>query len=230
MHEIRFHIVRGNGGNSFSQEYRLPYLPNKTLFWWLTRIQEELDSSLAFPVSCRAGLCGGCGIVINDRSVLSCETMVDAFLRGPDEDVFLQPLRGFPVIRDLIVDWRSAAERMKELLPRDFAGQQIAMRADTRLQMEAGHLLMNLGACITCGICVSECPAIAGGSFPEPYIFVKCRMLAEDPRIGPELKADVVKKLRPYFSQCIECGRCAAACPRRVSPLDAIAFLSSRFR
>ena len=218
MSDIRFQIARSTDGHSFIQEYRLPFQAGKTIVWWLTKIQEELDSTFSFPVSCRAGLCGGCGLVINNKSVLACETMLEDALGGDEAIVTIKPLQGFPVIRDLLVDWSPAGKRLRQVIPGDLSQQGSDIRTEIRLQPDVCKSIMNFGSCITCGLCVSECPAMKSGLFIEPYIFVKCSKLLVDPRVDENRKQAIVINLQPYLSRCLKCGKCKAVCPRGLSP------------
>jgi succinate dehydrogenase/fumarate reductase iron-sulfur protein len=227
MRDIRFQIVRSADGKCFLQEYRLPHQPRKTIIWWLTRIQEELDSSLAFPVSCRAGLCGGCGLMINNKSVLACETMPDSYLSEGEDVVTIKPLQSFPVIRDLLIDWIPARERMKQLIPWSHSERNIDIQMDIRLKPDVCKSLMNLGSCITCGVCVSECPAMKSGPFIEPYVFVKCQKILVDSRVREDSKQSIIRNLRPYLNYCLECGKCKEACPRGLSPAAAVKFVAA---
>ncbi|MHC1759196.1 MAG: 2Fe-2S iron-sulfur cluster-binding protein [Negativicutes bacterium] len=218
MSDIRVHIVRNTDDNSFIQEYRLPFQVRKTIVWWLTKIQEEMDSTLSFPVSCRAGLCGGCGLIINNKSVLACETMLEDVLCGDEPSVTIKPLQGFPVIRDLLVDWHPAGQHMRQVITGDPSEQGSDIRTESRLQSEVCRSILSFGSCITCGLCVSECPAIRIGLFIEPYIFVKCWKLLVDPRVDEVKKQAIVRNLQPYIPHCLKCGKCKAVCPRGLSP------------
>ena len=229
MSDIRFQIVRSTDDSSFIQEYRLPFQARKTIVWWLTTIQEELDSTLSFPVSCRTGLCGGCGLVINNKSVLACETMLEDVLGKDEAIVTIKPLQGFPVIRDLLVDWRPAGEHMRQVIPGDPSKQACDIRKESRLQPEVCRSLLSFGSCITCGLCVSECPAIRSGLFIEPYIFVKCWKLRVDSRVGEEYKQAIARNLQPHIPHCLKCGKCKAVCPRGLSPEDIIGQMETEY-
>nr|MDA8341165.1 2Fe-2S iron-sulfur cluster-binding protein [Actinomycetota bacterium] len=66
----------------------------------LVSIQRDHDPSLAFRYSCRVAMCGTCGLRVDGRAALACQTDVPA-----DADrVQLAPLAGLPVVRDLVVD------------------------------------------------------------------------------------------------------------------------------
>ncbi len=63
----------------------------------LLYVYEHLDASLGFYNNCDRGVCGRCTMMINNRPGLACTTLVDG-------DLELAPLRGRPLIRDLLVD------------------------------------------------------------------------------------------------------------------------------
>ena len=223
MPMITFEIFRGNRGRFHFQQYQLAYQPGKTIFRWLQQIREELDPTLLFPISCRAGLCGGCGLVVNRRSVLACENRLEEFIGEGQELWFrIEPLQGFGVVADLMPDWTQCAGRMRSLLPGDPTTLDLAKRADASLPREATTRLLALGACITCGICASECPVLKEDYFPEPFLFVKAAQLVENPNADETVEQAVIERFAPYFERCIQCGGCERHCPRQVSPLQAI--------
>lgn len=218
MRNVLFQIARGNAVKSYMQEYRLPITPHKTLIWWLTKIQEEMDLSLNFPISCRAGLCGGCGVVLNGRSVLSCETMLDDEMINDGKAIRVEPLKNFPVLSDLVVDWRSIADHMKKIFPQDTYCRVAENAIESNLKLEVSQELIRLGACTTCGLCVSECPAMSNGAFIPPYIFVKSQAVFVDPRIDDAVKQMLYHRLISHAGYCLKCGKCAAVCPGSLSP------------
>lgn len=72
----------------------------QTVMGILEYIYENLDPGLAFYRSCRAGCCGGCRVTINGKKAFACMSVVN-------EDVSLEPCKGYKVIRDLVVDFRT---------------------------------------------------------------------------------------------------------------------------
>lgn len=228
MKEIVLEINRFNGVNSFVQDYRLTYQPNKTFLWWLTRINEEMDASLTFPGSCRAGLCGGCGVLINGNSVLACETPLDPVLDYGFGKTRISPLQGFPVIRDLLIDWQPVMERHKEVCPWLNREHDMMLDFNGRQSQAEFNEIRGLASCVTCGICASECPIMAGGRFLEPFVFVKAQRLIIDSRLSVENRQLIVQSLQAYLPHCIQCGRCKDACPKGISPAAAILFLQKQ--
>lgn len=69
----------------------------------LNYIYQNIDSSLAFRYSCRAGLCGACLLRVNGKNVMSCKELAS-------EEMTIEPPRNHRVIKDLVVDFREKAK------------------------------------------------------------------------------------------------------------------------
>jgi fumarate reductase iron-sulfur subunit len=80
----------------------------------LNHIKDRLDGSLSYRWACRMGVCGSCGMVVNGKPVLTCATYLSAFGDGP---IRVEPIKGFPVIRDLVVDMEDFVDKLKSVKP-----------------------------------------------------------------------------------------------------------------
>src|SRR6478736_2873349 len=80
----------------------------------LNYIKDHLDGSLTFRWSCRMGVCGSCGMTVNGVPKLTCATFLTDYAPGP---VRVEPLRNFPVIRDLIVDLGDFMRKLVSVKP-----------------------------------------------------------------------------------------------------------------
>ena len=78
--------------------FAVPYEKGQSILGVLKYIYETQDSTLAFYDSCRIGKCTGCHLRVNGKTRLSCTTVADG------EDLVLEPLPGYPIVRDLVVD------------------------------------------------------------------------------------------------------------------------------
>jgi len=122
----------------------------------LILLKEEQDSRLAFRYSCRSGICGTCGVRAQGRSRLACETQVlDVEKNG---EVLLEPLKLFPIIKDLVVDMDPMFENLRKVQPwlvRDPAipvpEREYQIPADENLAK-----LTKIDTCVLCGICYAE--------------------------------------------------------------------------
>ena len=84
-----------------SQEYEVPLREDWAVLDGLNYIKDQLDGTLSFRWSCRMGICGSCGMMVNGEPELTCGTFLTDYAPGP---VRVEPLANFPVIRDLVVE------------------------------------------------------------------------------------------------------------------------------
>jgi len=92
------------------QEYSIPFDPESTIMDALYYIYTHLDGSLAFRGSCMHGWCNVCMLKVNGKVLLPCKKFMK-------KEMTIEPLPGYPVIRDLIVDHsvkRGACEKKTE--------------------------------------------------------------------------------------------------------------------
>ena len=82
-------------------EYEVPCPKEWVVLDGLNHIKDRLDGTLSYRWSCRMGICGSCGMTVNGEPKLTCATFLSDYAPGP---VRVEPLRNFPIIRDLIVD------------------------------------------------------------------------------------------------------------------------------
>ena len=83
------------------QEYEVPCPRDWVVLDGLNYIKDRLDGSLSYRWSCRMGVCGSCGMMVNGEPKLTCATFLSHYLPGP---VRVEPLRYFPIMRDLVTD------------------------------------------------------------------------------------------------------------------------------
>ena len=96
---IRVRVLRGHspdGSEAFWQDYDVPFAPGRSVTGTLWVINEALDGSLAYRVSCHRGICASCIMRINGKQRLGCVTEVTG-------DLELEPAIG-TVIKDLVIE------------------------------------------------------------------------------------------------------------------------------
>ncbi len=94
---LRFDPDRSS--SSFFQEYEIPYEKENTILDALYTIYRTLDGTLAFRGSCFAGgWCNVCTVKVNGKTLLPCKQFME-------KEMTIEPLAGYPVLKDLIVDY-----------------------------------------------------------------------------------------------------------------------------
>src|ERR1700756_2053769 len=85
------------------QIYEVPLRKDWVVLDALNYVKDKVDGSLSFRWSCRMGICGSCGMMVNGEPKLTCATFLSDYARD-GSPVRVQPLRYFPVIRDLVTE------------------------------------------------------------------------------------------------------------------------------
>lgn len=196
---------------------------------------DEDKEPVAFDHDCREGICGMCSLYINgephgpDRGVTTCQLHMRSFKDG--DTIYIEPFRakGFPVIKDLVVD-RSAFDRIIA------AGGFISVNTSGNTQdanaipikKECADKAMDAATCIGCGACVAACKNASAILF----VSAKVSQFALLPQGRVEAKERVLNMVdqmeKEGFGNCTNTGACEAECPKGIS-LENIARLNREF-
>lgn len=163
---IRLRIARqdGPGQTRYWNHFEVPYQPQMNVISCLQAVAAQpvtVDgvrvSPVAWDCNCLEEVCGACTMNVNGRVRQSCTALVDALLEQGDE-ITLEPMTKFPVLRDLVVD----RSRMFAALRRVHAWIPVAGYHDAgegaRMSPGEQDELYPLSSCMTCGCCVEVCP------------------------------------------------------------------------
>ncbi len=119
----------------------------------LNRIKWEQDGTLSYRMSCAHGVCGSDAMKINGRCALACQKLVKDY---HGEEILIEPLPTFKVLKDLIVDLTPFYERVDWIRPYLIAPDP---PEEERIQMPEGRNKMGEAIrCILCACCVGACP------------------------------------------------------------------------
>src|ERR671926_1611093 len=204
----------------------------------ILQAKDREDGSIGIRCSCRAAICGSCGVRINGKPALACHTHLDEAAKTahgmgwnpPDAGqqkpvvITVEPMGNMPVIKDLIVDmeavhWKKIRRVTPWLLPegeppeREYVVPHEAM-VDVTQSM----------ACIQCGACVSDCLSMETDPlFIGPAALAKAYRFVGDPRDGQheERLRDLAEDPHGLYD-CTHCFNCIEACPKGVAPMSQI--------
>ena len=96
------------------QTYEVPFRKDWVVLDALNYIKDRLDGSLSYRWSCRMGVCGSCGMMVDGEPKLTCATFLSDYRPGP---VRVEPLRYFPVVRDLVIEMTDFMAKLKSVKP-----------------------------------------------------------------------------------------------------------------
>src|SRR5262250_1348852 len=94
------------------QRYEVPLRKDWVVLDALNYIKDNLDGTLSYRWSCRMGVCGSCGMMVNGDAKLACAAFLQYYHPGP---IRVEPLYNFPVIRDLVINFDDFLHKLHEL-------------------------------------------------------------------------------------------------------------------
>jgi fumarate reductase iron-sulfur subunit len=139
------------GLEPYVQQYQVPVGEGMMVLDALNFIRNELDPSLAFRWSCRMGICGSCGMMVNGTPKLTCETPVRSSGSG---ELYIAPLEHFPVVRDLVVDISDFMDKLQGVQPWLIRDKEKTIDEGEYLQTpEQRASYASHSVCINCMLC-----------------------------------------------------------------------------
>lgn len=230
----RFQPESGEG--PYWEEFNVDLDPSLAVLDGLLQAKDRDDGSLAVRCSCRAAICGSCGMKINGQSGLGCKTQIGeaqelankvasvAGERTENAPIVIEPMGNMPVIKDLITDmesthWTKIRRVTPWLLPHGEPPER-----EYVVEPESMIDITQSMACIQCGACVSSCLSMeADPDFIGPAALAKAYRFVGDPRDAEthERLHDLAEDPHGIYD-CTHCFSCIDACPKGVAPMDQI--------
>lgn len=216
-------------------EFEIGVEPDDTILDALLRIRSTLDPSLVVRHSCMRGSCGACGVRVDGREVLACDTPVppDAARRP----LTIEPIGGQRPIADLAVDMVDFQLRMNEVdmpLVRR-AEPEAGARAADRTGPGAAEPPEGIRAytrfedCIECGLCLAACPvAAADRQYIGPAALAAAARVVAEPRGRDVVPILALAREPDSVWRCSDAMECSAVCPTGVDPANALISLRRR--
>jgi succinate dehydrogenase / fumarate reductase iron-sulfur subunit len=210
----------------YFMSYKVPVKPGMTVLEGLHYIKENLDQSLAWRYSCRMGVCGSCGMLLNGKPMLACNTQI---LDIAEVDLTLGPLPNFDIIRDLVPDLMIMFDKHMDLIPnirRDSEAEINNPQGEYYQSPEDLEHYLQFSFCIKCGCCMGACPTLATDArYLGPMPLAQAFRYNVDTRDGFKAERSDVASASHGVFRCHFAGECSRACPKGVDPAKAIQLL-----
>ena len=203
------------------QEYEVPCPKDWVVLDGLNYIKDRLDGSLSYRWSCRMGVCGSCGMTVNGEPKLTCETFLSEYGSGP---VRVEPLKNFPVIRDLVVEIGDFMRKLVMVKPWMIRDQERPVSEGEYLQTPNElDEYKQFSMCINCMLCYSACPiyGLEPGFIGPAAIALAQRYNLDSRDEGSAERLDVLSEHDGIWG-CTFVGECTEVCPKHVDPAGAI--------
>jgi succinate dehydrogenase / fumarate reductase, iron-sulfur subunit len=214
-----------SGDAPYWEEHTIELEPHRSVLEGILQAKARFDGSIGIRCSCRAAICGSCGVRINGHPDLACHTHLDrAKKHSKDGIIEVEPMGNMPVIKDLIVDmetvhWKKIRRVTPWLIPKlPVPEREYIVPRESMVDVTQSM------ACIQCGACVSDCLSMeVDPEFIGPAALAKAYRFVGDPRDDQHFERlkDLAEDPHGIYD-CTHCFQCIDACPKGVAPMSQI--------
>ena len=200
------------------KEYAVIVEPTDRVLDALHAVKWHHDGSLAFRRSCAHGICGSDGMMINGKNRLACKVLI----KDLKQPITVEPMRSFPVVKDLVVDMTGFMEKYKAIKPYLINDQEPPEKERLQSPKERERF-DDTTKCILCGACTTSCPSFwANQEYVGPAAIVQAHRFIFDSRDHGKAERLAVLNERSGVWRCRTIFNCTDACPRGIHVTKAI--------
>ncbi len=217
--QARLRVFRGEPGERTRfEEFDVPVGEGMVVLDALHWIQANGAPDLAVRWNCKAAKCGSCGAEVNGRPSLTCKTRLSDFdLAKP---ITVEPMRTFPLIRDLVTDvsWNYAVNRSLE----PFTPPADVPQSDWRWQQEDIERVQEFRKCIECFLCQDVCHVLRNHETERPFMGPRFLVRTAGLEMHPIDQADRRRYLKDVggVGYCNITKCCTEVCPEHIKITD----------
>ncbi len=219
MSQTTFQIFRGDAAGGNLVDYTTEVTDGMVVLDAVLQIQSEKASDLAVRWNCKAGHCGSCSAEVNGRPKLMCMSRLTDF--PLDQPVTIQPIKAFPVLKDLVTDvtWNyRVKKKIKKFKPR----APDAEDGTWRMYQEDIDRVQEFRKCIECFLCQDVCHVLREhhlhDEFAGPRFFAHIAALEMHPLDVEDRLEDLKKTHSIGYCNITKC--CTTVCPQEIAITD----------
>ena len=203
------------------QSYYVPFTDDMSVLQGLQHIKDDVDGTLSFRWSCRMAICGSCGMMVNGKPMLSCQTFLRDLLPGP---VRVEALAHLPIERDLVVSVDGFVKKLESVKPYIIPKKPRTLDQGEYLQTpEQLEQFEQFSSCINCMLCYAACPQFGlNPDFIGPGVLALAHRYNVDSRDGAQAERMEIMSTQEGVWDCSAVGYCSEVCPKHVDPANAV--------
>ena len=218
MAKRKFRVWRGDARGGEFVDYEPEVSEGMVVLDVLHQIQAQDANDLAIRWNCKAGKCGSCSMEINGKPRLSCMTRMNTF--EPGQTITVQPLKTFPIVKDLVTDvsWNYGQnKRIKPFKPKppDPDGKR-------RMYQEDVNRIQEFRKCIECYLCQNVCHILRDrgrqDAFVGPRFMIRLATLEMHPLDDEDRIPEIRKEYGSGYCNITKC--CTEVCPEGINITD----------
>jgi succinate dehydrogenase / fumarate reductase iron-sulfur subunit len=205
------------------EDYEFELAPESRVLDGLVHIKTYIDGSLAFRKSCAHGICGSDAMLIDGEERLACKTILSDLGKAEGGRVRIEPLKGLPVQRDLMVDQDKFFSAYRSVKPFLINDEKAGPKERVQSQAQRDEI-DDSTKCILCASCYSACPVIRekNPDFIGPAAILNAARFVFDSRDrGTADRLPVLDRPDGVWG-CENKFRCTQVCPRGIKVTKSI--------
>ncbi|MFC0469470.1 succinate dehydrogenase iron-sulfur subunit [Halalkalibacter kiskunsagensis] len=230
---IKFNVTRQDDPNSapYVEEFEVPYRQNMNVISALMEFRRnpvntkgEQTTPVAWDMNCLEEVCGACSMVINGKPRQSCTALVDQL----EQPIRLEPMKTFPVVRDLMVDRSRMFDSLKKVKAWIPIDGTYDLGPGPRMAETKRQWAYELSKCMTCGVCLEACPNVnSKADFIGPAPLSQVRLFNAHPT-GEMNKEERLETIMGEggLANCGNSQNCVQSCPKGIPLTTSIAALN----
>jgi succinate dehydrogenase / fumarate reductase, iron-sulfur subunit len=219
MAQVTFNIWRSTSTGGEFREYSTEITEGMVVLDAVHQIQAQHANDLAVRWNCKAGKCGSCSAEINGHPKLMCMTRMNSL--PPDKPVTLQPMKAFPVIRDLVTDV-SVNYRIKKKIKKFNPRKPDAADGTWRIAQSDVDRVQEFRKCIECFLCQDVCHVLREHQMHEkfagPRHMVYTAALEMHPLDVEDRRSELKNESGIGLCNITKC--CTNVCPEKITITD----------
>ena len=216
--ERNFKIWRGDSRQGEFKNYSVQLEQGMVVLDAIHRVQVEHANDLAVRWNCKAGKCGSCSMEINGKPKLACMTRLSDY--ADDELISIQPMKTFPIIKDLVIDVSWNYEQNKKILP--FKLRKAANNGKPRMYQQDVERIQEFRKCIECYLCQDVCHVLRDQGQKEKFVGPRFMIRLASLEMHPLDVEDRIPQIKAEFGSgmCNITRCCTEVCPEHIQITD----------
>ena len=219
MPDAHLRVFRGSPGEEGRfDEFDVPVEEGMVVLDALHWIQGHEAPDLAVRWNCKAAKCGSCSAEVDGRPSLTCKTRLSDF--DLDEPITVEPMRAFPLVRDLVTDVSWNYEVNKTIQP--FTPPEGVPQEDWRWQQQDIERVQEFRKCIECFLCQDVCHVLRNHETDKPFMGPRFLVRTAGLEMHPIDQADRREYLKDSggIGYCNITKCCTEVCPEHIKITD----------
>jgi succinate dehydrogenase / fumarate reductase iron-sulfur subunit len=216
---VTFKIWRGDKTGGQFVDYQTEITDGMVVLDAIHNIQAQQANDLAVRWNCKAGKCGSCSAEINGMPKLMCMTRLNTL--PLDQPITVQPMKTFPLVKDLVTDvsWNfEVKKKIKKFKPR----KPDAPDGTWRMAQYDVDRVQEFRKCIECFLCQDVCHVLRDHHMHDQFIGPRFLVYAAALEMHPLDTEDRLEDLRKMdgIGLCNITKCCTKVCPESITITD----------